>query len=129
MSTSVAGSRLPPADQRHDVGAAGERERIAGGRQLDRLVERRRAACRSRSCGSTLEPRGTGAGERRLAQRSPSAAATAFATAAAVGMIGGSPSPFTPIVERCGSGSSSELDDDLGRVGHRQELVVLEVRR
>ena len=50
----------------------------------------------------------------------PVASRIALAIAAAVGMIGGSPSPFEPRFVRCVSGSSIELADDLGHVRDRR---------
>ena len=58
--------------------------------------------------------------------RTPVACATAFATAAAVGTIGGSPSPREPTLGGLRIGLVDELHHDLGTVAHGRDDVVLE---
>ena len=55
------------------------------------------------------------------AARRPVACANAFAIAAAVGTIGGSPSPFEPTFGRFASGMCGKVDHDLGHVCDRRE--------
>ena len=58
--------------------------------------------------------------------RTPIAFATAFATAAGVGMIGGSPTPFAPRLFAIGSGLLTASDDDLGDPRGARDRVAVE---
>ena len=92
------------------------------------LVEksRRRGWRPSRSARAEVSNTRAGVSGRPAARR-PVACANALAIAAAVGTIGGSPSPFAPRFGRFASGPVDEVDDDLGHVGDRRHLVVVEM--
>ena len=110
-------------DLPREVGAAADRRGAVLAEKLERLVERGRTRVAAHASASSTRAGVSGT----AAARRPVACANAFAIAAAVGTIGGSPSPFAPRLGRFSSGTVDEVDDDLGRVGDGRHLVVVEV--
>ena len=96
----------------------------SAGEQLERLVDRAGPGVRAHASASSTRARVSGS----AAARRPVACANAFAIAAAVGTIGGSPRPLAPTFGRFASGTCGIVDHDLGHVGDRRDLVVVEVR-
>src|SRR5688572_29993837 len=90
------GRREAVPDQTDEIGAARDGDRPVL-QELQRLAERARLRVREEAHRTTASASSTRAGViGTWRSRTPMAFATAFATAAAVGMIGGSPSPFAP---------------------------------
>ena len=108
--TSVSRSDDPVPEQRDEVGAAGERDRAVAEAAAAASTELRpqelqpAPASRSRASRSARSISSRLIGSERTS--APVASRIAFAIAAAVGMIGGSPSPFEPRFVRCASGTS-----------------------
>ena len=124
-STSERRRADPAVDLAREVGAAGEHGSARPARAA-RAPRRPLPASRSGAHASASSTRSRVRGS--AAARRPVACANAFAIAAAVGTIGGSPSPLAPTFGRFASGDVREVDHDLGHVGDRRDLVVVEVR-
>ncbi len=91
----------PPVDLPGEIGAACEHGGTVLEEQLERLCDRRRPYVEGHESTSSTRSRVSG----RAAARRPVACANAFAIAAAVGMMGGSPRPLLPVVGRFASGT------------------------
>ena len=91
----------PTIDLPGEIRASGEHHRPRAIEQVERLGKRPRPGVRAHASASRTRAAVSG----RAAQRRPVAWANAFAIAAAVGMIGGSPSPLAPMFGRLGSGT------------------------
>ena len=87
-------------DLPREVGAAGEDGGAVTGEQLERLVDRGRPGVGAHASASSTRSRVSGS----AADLRPVACANALAIAAAVGTIGGSPSPLAPTFGRFASG-------------------------
>ena len=119
-SRSSGTTSVPPASATEPLpSAAAAASTARRPQELQRSPSRALAPRAARAAS----PRGVIGSERTSA---PVASRIAFAIAAAVGTIGGSPSPFEPRFVRCSSGMSTSSVTISGHVGDRRQLVGVE---